>query len=166
MQNLKKVKCPKCKFENIAGAKKCAKCRTKLDDGKKSCPKCAKINSDNVKRCVSCGFNFTKRRRTLLENAIVSVVIVVLLICLVTFGDNVLLEKYNIAIKAIFGFLIFVIIVKTFTYGENEKISYSAEEEILEEYRKFGSAKKTGNILILVGAILVILFLIYYYLIR
>ena len=158
--------CPNCGFRNINGTRKCSKCRKDIDTLRKSCPKCGKINYNNVKYCVSCKFDFTKKRRSVLFNLIISLLIVGVLFLLVFFGKEGFVSKFNVGLKVLAGFSVFVLFVKTFTYGDKHIINYSAEEEIVEKQKKLISMKKWCNIAIIVGGILAFAFLVYYYIFR
>ena len=46
------MKCPKCHFENIEGAKFCSECGVKLET---RCPACGKVNAPGSKFCNECG---------------------------------------------------------------------------------------------------------------
>ncbi len=46
--------CPKCRTENVEGAKFCAGCGTSLEQGK-ACPKCGAINPPGAAFCAVCG---------------------------------------------------------------------------------------------------------------
>ena len=50
------MKCPKCQFENVDGAKFCNECGSKLEI---ACPECNKTNPPGSKFCNECGHNFT-----------------------------------------------------------------------------------------------------------
>ena len=50
------MKCPKCRFENVDGAKFCNECGCKLEV---SCPECSKINPPGSKFCNECGHDLT-----------------------------------------------------------------------------------------------------------
>ena len=50
------MKCPKCQFENVDGAKFCNECGSKLEI---SCPGCGKVNPPGSKFCNECGHNLT-----------------------------------------------------------------------------------------------------------
>jgi hypothetical protein len=89
-----------------------------------------------------------------------------LLCLLVVFGKERIVEKFSLGLKVLSGFVIFVIFVKSLTYGEKDKIKYSAEEEILGEQKNLYIMKRWSNIAVIIGGILVLGFLIYYYFIR
>lgn len=158
--------CPNCGFKNIKGTRKCSKCRKDIDTLRKSCPNCGKINYNNVKNCVSCKFDFTKKRRSIWFNLIISLLIVGILCLLVFFGKEGFVSKFNVGLKVLAGFSVFVLFVKTLTYGDKHIINYSAEEEIVEKHKKLINMKKWCNIAIIIGGILVFAFLVYYYIFR
>ena len=74
MTELEQIKCPKCGYKNIKISKRCTKCRYQLDDTKKSCPRCGRRVEQNSSKC-ECGFKFTKKRRSVLGNFSIIVVI-------------------------------------------------------------------------------------------
>jgi len=166
MEKNVKIKCPSCGFLNIKGTKKCSKCKRDIDSFRKSCPRCGKINSNNVKLCIRCKYDFTKKKRTIWFNLFFSLLLMGLLCLLVVFGKERIVEKFSLGLKVLSGFVIFVIFVKSLTYGEKDKIKYSAEEEILGEQKNLHIMKRWSNIAVIIGGILVLGFLIYYYFIR
>ncbi len=161
---LEQIKCPHCGFKNLKLTKKCTKCNYDLDFENQSCPKCGRINSNETKRC-ECGFNFKRRKRTLLGNVIITLVVMGLLFVLYKFkGDFI--KQYDVAIKALVGFGVFVMVIKTFTSLKDEEVSYTAEEEMFEKHKPVARMKLFSNISIVVGAIAIAAFLIYYYVFR
>ncbi len=166
MDKKNQIKCPHCGFLNIKGTRKCSKCKRDIDNLRKSCPKCGKINYNNVKLCVRCKYDFTKKRKSIWFNLLISVLLVIVLCLLVYFDKEGIVQKFSLLLKVLAGFGIFVVFVKTLTYGEKDKINYSAEEEIVENHKLFHNMKRWSNIAIVIGGILVLGFLIYYYFIR
>ena len=51
------MKCPKCQFDNIEGAKFCNECGVKLET---ACPTCGRTNPPGSKFCNGCGHNLRK----------------------------------------------------------------------------------------------------------
>lgn len=166
MEKKEQMKCPYCGFTNIKGTRKCYKCRKDIDSYRKSCPKCGKVNSNNVKLCVRCKYDFTKKKRTIWFNLIISVLLVIFLCLLVYFDKEGIVKNFSMALKVLAGFAIFVVFVKTLTYGEKDKINYSAEDEILDDHKIFNIMRRWSNLAIVVGAIIILVFLIYYYIFR
>lgn len=166
MEKAELIKCPRCGFKNIKGTKKCTKCRTNIDTLRKSCPKCGKINPSDIKRCVTCKFDFTKKARSIWGNLIISGLLVVVLCALVFFGKESVVEKFDFGLRVLAGFLVFVLIIKTFTYGEKHKINYSAEEELVDGNKGLNAMKAWSNLIVIIGFIFVLGFLIYYYVFR
>jgi hypothetical protein len=164
MTELEQIKCPKCGYKNIKISKRCTKCRYQLDDTKKSCPRCGRRVEQNSSKC-ECGFKFTKKRRSVLGNLLLSIFVMVLLIIVSTINKGYV-EHFSLGIKVVLGFCVFVIIVRTLNNAEDEKISYSAEEEIVDKHKTILRMKMASNIAIIIGAIGVAAFLIYYYLFR
>ena len=165
-ENSKQIKCPKCGFINIKGTKKCTKCRHDIDNTRKSCPKCGKINYNNVKYCVSCKYNFEKKRKSIWFNLLISIFIVVVLCLLAFFGKEAIVEKFSLGLSVLAGFALFVLVVRMFSFGKNETINYSAEEEMQDNNKSIAKMKKLSNVAVVIGGILVFIFLIYYYFIR
>ena len=92
---------------------------------------------------------------------------VTLILCLfVFFGKENFVSKFNVGLKVLAVFAVFVLFIRTFTYGDKHIISYSAEEEILENQKKFNIMKKWCNIAIVIGGILVFAFLVYFYIFK
>lgn len=166
MDNVKQIKCPKCGFLNMKGTRTCSKCHTNIDSYRKSCPKCGKINANNVKRCVSCKYNFMKKRKSIWFYLIISLIFMVVLFLLVYFCKDGFYKKFNLVLKVFSGFMILAILVNTLTYGSKDKINYTAEDEMLYDYKKFNGMKRFSSIAIIVGGILAIIYLIYYYIFR
>ena len=75
-------------------------------------------------------------------------------------------KNFNLVLKVFSGFMIFAILVNTLTYGSKDKINYTAEDEMLYDYKKFNGMKRLSSIAIIVGGILAIIYLIYYYIFR
>lgn len=163
-EEVKKVKCSKCGFENVAGTYKCIKCKTPLDKTK-SCPRCAKRNKIENKKCENCGYKFGRKRGTLLFNLVVSILLVVVLSLLVYFEHNGIVNNFNSALKVLSGLFICLLLYGTVNYGRKEINKFNAEEEFVDE-EKFHKMKKISNITIVIGTIVVVGFLIYYYFIR
>ena len=159
-KELNLVKCPKCGYMNFELAKRCTKCRYDLDDMNKSCPKCGKINEKNKKKC-DCGFNFNKRKRTVLGNFIIALLVMILLFVAFNFYGDVV-EKYDMVIKVVFIYFAFVFLCKTFI-SSNPEEGFGAEVEMLEKYKRKENPKVIRNLLIILGAFAAIGFLVYYY---
>jgi Ca2+/Na+ antiporter len=162
-KNLKQVKCPKCGYLNFELTKKCTKCRYDLDFVNKSCPKCGKRNANAVNRC-ECGFNFNRNKRSLLTNLIITIIVMVLLFVGYNFfGD--LIKEYDILIKTVLVYVVFVILCKTFI-SSNPVEGFSAEQEMLEKFKRKENPVVIRNVLIILGAVAALIFLIYYYYFR
>ncbi len=166
MEKKEYVKCPRCGFENIKGTKKCSKCKKDIDSIRKSCPKCGKINANNVKRCGNCKYDFAKKKRSIWFNLLISILIIGILCLLVYLDKEGLVKKFSLALKVLAGFSVFVIFIKFLTYGKNDIINYTAEDEILDNQKSLNIMRRWSNIAIIMGGLLVLGFLIYYYFIR
>jgi class 3 adenylate cyclase/tetratricopeptide (TPR) repeat protein/energy-coupling factor transporter ATP-binding protein EcfA2 len=55
------MKCPKCQFDNLKGAKFCNECGNKLE---LACPECGKVNPFGSKFCNQCGYDLRKPKET------------------------------------------------------------------------------------------------------
>lgn len=155
--------CPKCNFKNIKLTKKCTKCGYDLDKKNKVCSKCGKIKSNNVKKC-DCGFDFTKKRMSILFGVILSVGVMILLSIIYIFSID-LWNKISMALKVLFLFVVFVMIVKSIT-TTNYEVVHSDEIEMLKRQKSLSKMKKISKLAVVIGGILSVLFLIYYYFIR
>ena len=163
-EKLAKVKCHKCGFENVKGTFRCIKCKTPLSETK-SCPKCAKRNKVDAVRCCSCGYKFNKKRRSVFFNLIVSILLVVVLALMVYFKHSGAVSNINSILKIVATLSVFGLLYGTINYGKSEVVKFSAEEEMMDN-EKFELLKKISNIAIIIGTILAVGFLIYYYFIK
>ena len=68
-------------------------------------------------------------------------------------------------LKILAALFIFSLLYGTINYGKSDIIKFSAEEEMMDN-EKFALLKKISNIAIIVGTVLVVGFLIYYYFIK
>lgn len=162
-KELKHVKCPKCGYMNFELAKKCTKCRYDLDFVNKSCPKCGRINANAVKKC-ECGFNFNRKKRSLFTNLIITLIIMVLLFVVTKYYGDVV-KEYEMAIKVFFIYIAFVLVCKVFI-SSNPEDGFGAEHEMLEKYKRKSNPLVKRNLLIIIGAVVAIGFLVYYYYFR
>lgn len=161
MEEVKKIQCSKCGFSNVLGTKRCIKCNTKLKLVTKSCPKCAKKNDINVKKCVSCGYNFNKKRRSLVANLIISILLVVILSLLWNFKKTSALYSITNILKALAVLFIVYLVYTTLTYGSKDIASYDKEKELLKNNKKISKMKKISNIAVVFGALVVLGVVIY-----
>lgn len=161
MKELEQEKCPNCGFMNIKLTKKCTKCNYDLDEHNKSCPRCGRIQPNSYKKC-ECGFSFSRKKRSIIGNLIITLVIMALL--LVVFNlNNSLFDKFSFGLKVVLVFGIVVMVIKTFTKVDEDAIAYSAEAEMAEHHKSIYKMKKISNIAIIIGAIAIAVFLICYY---
>lgn len=163
MSKEEQIVCPKCNFKNIKLTKKCTKCGYDLDKKNKVCSKCGKIKANNVKKC-DCGFDFTKKRISVLFGVVLSVGVVILLSIIYIFSID-LWNKISMALKVLFLFVVFVMIVKSIT-NTNYEVVHSDEIEMLKRQKSLGKMKRISKLAVIIGGILSVLFLIYYYFIR
>jgi ribosomal protein L40E len=164
MNDISKVKCGKCGFENILGTKKCVKCHAVLKHTRKGCPKCAKVNSIDAKKCVKCGYNFERKGNGVLRNLFFSLGIVVIL-ALFLMVDKSLIKDIKIGFRIAAAFIILGIINMTLTYGSKDVIKFDAEEEI-KENTHFKRKKLFSSLMIIIGIVIAAGFIIYYYFIK
>lgn len=159
-KNLQHVKCPNCGYMNFELTKKCTKCRYDLDSANKSCPKCGKISENSKKRC-ECGFNFNKKKKSLLGNLIITIIVMALLFVLMKYYGDIL-DKYDMVLKVVLIYIVFVFVCKTFI-SSNPEENFGAEHDMLEKYKRKENPKVFRNLMIIFGAIAAIGFLVYYY---
>lgn len=162
-KELEKIKCSKCGFENVKGTNVCAKCKAPLV-ATKSCPKCAKKNKLDATRCVKCGYKFGKRK-SIWFNLIVSILLVLVLSFMAYYEYRGAINNINSIFKILAVIFIFALLYGTINYGKGEIIKFSAEQEMMDN-EKFDLLRKISNIAIVIGTILVVGFLIYYYFIK
>ena len=161
---IEKVKCSKCGFENIKGTKVCIKCKTPLAKTK-SCPKCAKRNKIDAVRCDKCGYKFNRKKKSIWFNLIISTLLVIVLALMVYYEHSGAVNNISNVLKILAALFIFSLLYGTINYGKSDIIKFSAEEEMMDN-EKFALLKKISNIAIIVGTVLVVGFLIYYYFIK
>ena len=159
-KELNHVKCPKCGYTNFELSKKCTKCHYDLDFVNKSCPKCGRINANAVKRC-ECGFNFNKKKRSLITNLIITLIAMAALFVVTNYYGDVV-KEYEMVVKVFFIYVIFVLVCKVFI-AANPDDGFGAEHEMLEKYKRKGNPLVIRNLLIILGAVAAIVFLVYYY---
>lgn len=159
-KELKHVKCPNCGYMNFELSKKCTKCRYDLDFVNKSCPKCGRINANAIKRC-ECGFNFNKKKRSLITNLIITLIAMAALFVVTKYYGDVV-KEYEMVVKVFFIYVIFVLVCKVFIVAHPED-GFGAEHEMLEKYKRKGNPLVIRNLFIILGAIAAIGFLVYYY---
>ena len=162
-KELGQIKCPKCGCNNFELIKKCIKCNYDFETGGKSCPKCGKINANSSRKC-ECGFNFKKKKRPLIVNLLITILIMAVLLILTSkYGSFI--EKYDMVIKVFAIYVVFVILCKMFIYeGNNE--SFGAEHEMLEHHKRKVNPRLRRNLFIIFGFIVAVGFLVYYYYFR
>lgn len=163
MNEVNKVKCGKCGFENMLGTKKCVKCHEILKHTRKGCPKCAKVNSIDAKKCVKCGYSF-ENKGNLLRNLFFSLGIMAILFIFLVI-DKSLIKDIKIGFRIAAAFVIVGIVAMTLTYGSKDVIKYNAEEEIVDNSH-FKKKKMFGALMIIIGIALAAGFIIYYYFIK
>ena len=165
MEEINKVKCGKCGFENLLGTKKCVKCHAVLKHTRKGCPKCAKVNSIDAKKCIKCGYNFERKGNGILRNLFFSIGIVVIL-SIFLFLDKSLIKDIKIGFRIAAAFIVLGILNMTLTYGSQDVIKFDAEEEIKGNTGHFKRMKLFSSLMIIIGIAIAAGFLIYYYFIK
>lgn len=164
MKDIKKIKCSKCGFSNVLGTKRCVKCNARLEMPTISCPKCAKINEKSVSKCVSCGYKFNGKKRGMLANLIISLVIVGVLITLVVLEHNGMVSNITKGLKVLSLLFIVYIVYSSLSYGSKEIASYeSVEKDLIKDNKKISKMKRISNIAVVIGAFIVLAILIYFY---
>lgn len=159
-KELTHVKCPKCGYMNFELSRKCTKCRYDLDFVNKSCPKCGRIHANAVKKC-GCGFDFNKKKRSLLINLILTLLIMgVIFIVMNNYAD--VLKKYDMVVKVLLIYVVFVFLCRMFI-SSNPYEGFGAEHEMLEQYKRKTNPKLKRNLMIVFGFVVAVGFLVYYY---
>lgn len=156
---LKTKKCLTCGKENVEGTKKYLFCQTELEK-RKSCPRCAKWNPFDSKMCSHCGYSFVKKNKNLLKNLFFSILLVGILFLFVFLHKLQFVFGIQLVLK-IGAFLLFIgIVISIFTYGEKEKVSYSAEEKIVK--KNLSSFKKFSFLVLGIGIVIFICIILYF----
>jgi len=166
MQELKKIKCQKCGTSNIYGAKYCCKCQEKLKDGYKTCPRCAKKNHFKAEKCINCGFKFAHQKsnsKSILINLFISIIIMLLLWLLVFLNKNGVVSNINKLLKILSSIMIIVLLISSINYNFKDKINYDNESEIKNKKEISSIMKYKSNIAIVIGSVIVLIILIYFY---
>ena len=111
-------------------------------------------------RCANCGYSFTKKKHVLLNNLICSFLLIGFLSLFLYLGKIQVVKKISMFLK-LGSLLLFIgIIFSIFTYGEKEKIAYSAEEEITK--KNLSIFKRYSIIILAIGLILILGILFYF----
>ena len=129
-KELAHVKCPNCGYMNFELTKKCTKCRYDLDFVNKSCPKCGRINANAVKRC-ECGFNFNRKRRSLIVNLILTLLVMAIAFIVMKYYPD-MLKKYDMVVKVVLIYFAYVFVLKMFI-SSNPNDDLAAENDILDK---------------------------------
>ena len=79
------------------------------------------------------------------------------------YGDVV--KKYDMVIKVFFIYIAFVFVCKMFI-SSNPNDDLAAENDILDKYKRKSNPRVVRNLLIILGAVVAIGFLVYYYYFR
>ena len=120
------MKCPKCNYENITGAKVCGKCKTPLKNNKKACPRCAFKNDLEDKKCQKCGYSFEKSSNILL-NFFISGVIVVILYGLLLLDKENIVERITFIFKIIAVLTVIFIIFNIFYFSKKNSVNLNKD---------------------------------------
>lgn len=120
------MKCPKCNYENITGAKVCGKCKTPLKNNKKACPRCAFKNDIEDKKCQKCGYSFEKSSNILL-NFFISGVIVVILYGLLLLDKENIVERITFIFKIIAVLTVIFIIFNIFYFSKKNSVNLNKD---------------------------------------
>lgn len=146
------------KIENKKSSKKFKNVNIKLSDNVKSCPNCAKVLPKEQDKC-SCGYSFKKKSKGMLISLIICLVVMGALSLCVYLDVSFIKDNLKIIIYVLGGIGIFSVVYKSLFNGENEKISYSAEEKMSK--RTLSKFKKVSIVLILMGVVLLIFLGVY-----
>lgn len=165
MNDISKVKCGKCGFENILGTKKCVKCHSVLALTRKACPRCAKVNSIDAKKCTKCGYNFNSKGNGIFKNLIISTIIVLILLFFVMF-DKSLAKDISFGFKIAAAFIILGTLGGSLNYASSEVVKFDAEEEIKDKTGKIKRMKLFSSLMVIIGIAIATGFIIYYYFIK
>ncbi len=164
MKDIKKIKCSKCGFSNVLGTKKCVKCNSRLELPTISCPKCAKINKNTVEKCVNCGYKFHGKKRGMLANLIISLIIVGILVVLTILEHNGVVSSITKGLKVLSLLFVVYIVYSSLSYGSKEITNYEGvEKELIKDNKKISKMKKISNIAVVLGGFIVLAIVIYFY---
>ena len=116
------MKCPKCNYNNLEGAKVCGKCRTPFKNIKKACPRCAFKNDIEDKKCQKCGYSF-EQKNSIAFNFFVSGIIVIILYSLFLLNKEDLVEQITFVFKVIAILTILFIIFNTLYFSKKNTVN-------------------------------------------
>lgn len=161
------MKCKKCGFDNLEGVSVCGQCGSPLFK-KKSCPHCATINKYNADKCKKCGFDFTKKRRFKISNLFVSLLIIVLAV-IILFNKKFKNSFYiQIALIVCVVLLIIGLLINSWLFSKKNKMNLKIPELYItnNKIKKMGAFGYIFAILGFLGVIGLVIYNVYFYLIR
>ena len=129
------MKCPKCNYDNLKGAKVCGKCKTPLKSEKKACPRCAFKNDIEDKKCQKCGYSFEKHT-SIAFNLFISGIIVIILYSLILLDKKDLVKQITFIFKVIAVLTILFIIFHTFYFSKKNSLNLNKDLYTNERIKK------------------------------
>lgn len=134
----------------------------KKEEGKKrkSCPRCAKWNRADSKSCISCGYSFVNKKNLWVRNLLYTFLFICVLFFFAFFGKEEVFFHISFFLKLGAFFLFLGIIISIFSYGNKEKITYSAEEDMVK--RNLSFFKKVSFKIVILGVFLFALFFFFF----
>ena len=157
------MKCPKCNYNNLVGAKVCGKCKTSLKNYKKSCPRCAFKNDLEDKKCQKCGYSFEKKSNVAF-NFFISGIIVITLYSLLLLNKNDLVEQITFIFKVIAVLTIIFIIFNTLYFSKKNSVNMNKDLYTNERIKKLEIFSKLLLLLLASMLLLISIYVFYKYL--
>ena len=157
------MKCPKCDYDNIAGAKVCGKCRTPLKSLKKSCPRCAFKNDIEDKKCQKCGLSFEKKNN-IAFNFFLSGIIVIILYSLLLLDKKDIVEQITFIFKIIAIITVIYIIFNIFYFSKKNSLNMNKDLYTNEKIKKLEIFSKMLLILLVIMLLCISVFAYFKYL--
>ena len=153
------MKCPKCNYENIKGAKVCGKCKTPLKGSKKSCPRCAFKNDIEDKKCQKCGYSFEKHS-SIIFNFFISGIIVLILYSLLLLDKKDIVQQITFIFKIIAILTVIFIVFHTLYFSKKNSLNLNKDLYTNARIKKMEIFSK---ILLFILAIMLLCLSVYVY---
>ena len=157
------MKCPKCNYNNLKGAKVCGKCKTPLKSTKKSCPRCAFKSDIEDKKCQKCGYSFDKHTN-IAFNFFISGIIVIILYGLILLDKQDLVEQITFIFKIVAVLTIIYIIINIFHFSKKNEININKDLYTNERIKKLEIFSKFLLILLVIMLLCLSIYVFYKYL--